>query len=113
MSDEAEIAGKGAAQYVKNELTDNATYLKVTAADGVRYVLPQRIDKNGTEEVALYLRVSKPLGKVRYTVRSGDTVLTTVARLKAAPGEMEKIILKPDKRKLASEEIIVSVEEIQ
>ena len=113
VSDEAEIAGKGAAQYVKNELTHNATYLKVTAADGVRYVLPQRIDKNGTEEVALYLRVSKPLGKVRYTVRSGDTVLTTVARLKAAPGEMEKIILKPDKRKLASEEIIVSVEEIR
>ena len=64
-------------------------------------------------DVALFLRVSKPFGKVKYTVSSGDNVLATAVRLKAAPGEMEKIVLKPEKLALVGEEITVSLEEVK
>jgi hypothetical protein len=77
----------------------------------VRYVLPQRIVKND-EDIALFLRVTNPFGKVKFTVRSGDEVLTTAIRLKAAPGEMEKLVVKADKMANAKNEIIVELEEV-
>jgi len=79
----------------------------------VRYVLPQRINADEKNDVALFLRVAQPFGKVKYTVSSGDNVLATAVRLKAAPGEMEKIVLKPEKLALTGEEITVSLEEVK
>ena len=93
VSDEAEIAGIGAARFVK---ADNRlqTSVATVAGNGVRYVLPQRIHTDGDADVSLFLRVTKPFGKVRFTVRAGETVLTTAVRPKAAPGEMEKLTCK-------------------
>lgn len=112
VSDEAEIAGKGAADYVLNGAVGGGT-VRTKAGHGVRYVLPQRINADESNDVALFLRVSQPFGKVKYTVSSGDNVLATAVRLKAAPGEMEKIVLKPEKLALAGEEITVSLEEVK
>ena len=112
VSDEAEIAGRGAAVYVLNGANCGKT-VSTRAGGGVRYVLPQRINADEKNDVALFLRVSKPFGKVKYTVSSGDNVLATAVRLKAAPGEMEKIVLKPEKLALAEEEITVSLEEVK
>ena len=112
VSDEAEIAGRGAAIYVLNGANNGKT-VSTKAGNGVRYVLPQRINADEKNDVALFLRVSKPFGKVKYTVSSGDNVLATAVRLKAAPGEMEKIVLKPEKLALAGEEITVSLEEVK
>ncbi len=112
VSDEAEIAGKSAAEYVKGNLNTEKT-VRTAAGNGVRYVLPQRITVASTEDISLFLRVIQPFGKVKYTVKSGDEVLATAIRLKAAPGEMEKITLKAEKLKNINEEITVSLEEIQ
>lgn len=112
VSDEAEIAGKGAADYVLHKNIAEKT-IKTIAGNGVRYVLPQRINADEKNDVALFLRVSQPFGKVKYTVSSGENVLATAVRLKAAPGEMEKIVLKPEKLSLANEEISVSLEEVK
>ena len=111
VSDEAEIAGKGAAAFVKGELISGET-VSTSAGNGVRYVLPQRINKNTDMDVSLFMRVTDPFGKVRFTVKSGDEVLATAVRLKAAPGEMEKITVKNDKLKLANGEITVALEEL-
>ncbi len=110
VSDEAEIAGRGAAEYVLNEGLASDT-LAVKAEGNVRYVLPQRINSR-ENEVALFMRVRTPLGKVRFSVKSGDELLASALRLKAAPGEMEKITVKADKLKLAKHELSVCVEEI-
>lgn len=110
VSDEAEIAGKGAAKYVMGQKSSGETVL-TKAGNGVRYVLPQRIVKND-EDIALFLRVTNPFGKVKFTVRSGDEVLMTAIRLKAAPGEMEKLVVKADKMANAKNEIIVELEEV-
>ena len=110
VSDEAEIAGRGAAEYVLNAGLASDT-LAVKAEGNVRYVLPQRINSR-ENEVALFMRVRTPLGKVRFSVKSGDELLASALRLKAAPGEMEKITVKADKLKLAKHELSVCVEEI-
>ena len=109
VSDEAEIAGIGAANFVKSGAVSGAT-IDTKAGNGVRYVLPQRVHTDKGQDVALFMRVTEPFAKVRFTVRSGDTVLATAQRLKAAPGEMEKIVVKSDKLALAKEPITVSLE---
>lgn len=112
VSDEAEIAGKSAAEYVKGNLNTEKT-VKTAAGNGVRYVLPQRVTASPKEDISLFLRVTQPFGKVRYAVKSGDEVLATAVRLKAAPGEMEKITVKAEKLININEEITVSLEEVQ
>ena len=112
VSDEAEIAGESAAEYVKGNLKTDET-VKTAVGNGVRYVLPQRVTASPEEDISLFLRVTQPFGKVRYTVKSGDEVLATAVRLKAAPGEMEKITVKAEKLNNITEEITVSLEEVQ
>ena len=112
VSDEAEIAGESAAEYVKGNLKTDET-VKTAVGNGVRYVLPQRVTASPEEDISLFLRVTQPFGKVRYTVKSGDELLATAVRLKAAPGEMEKITVKAEKLKNINEEITVSLEEVQ
>ena len=110
VSDEAEMAGIGAADLIMGARETEAS-LATTAGDGVRYVLPQRVAQNG-KEVSLFLRVDKPYGKVRFTVSSKGEVLVSTMRLKAAPGEMEKLRVPADKL-AAAEELTVSLEEIK
>ena len=111
VSDEAEIAGKGAADFVKEELNEAKT-LDTKAGFGVRYVLPQKVSVEPAKNTSLFLRVASPFGKVRFTVKSGDKVLATAVRLKAVPGEMEKINIPADKLADAAEVITVSLEEL-
>lgn len=112
VSDEAELAGLGAVKYINGEL-ENSFTVKTTAGNGVRYVLPQRVSVTRSEDISLFLRVVKPYGKVKYTVSSGDNILASAIRLKAAPGEMEKITVKADKLKTINGDITVNLEEVQ
>lgn len=112
VSDEAERAGNGAADYVL-EGKKAAAAVSTKAGNGVRYVLPQTVHTDCGKDVSLFLRVTEPFGKVRFTVSSGEEVLTTAVRLKAAPGEMEKLTIKADKLASVKEAIVVSLEEIQ
>lgn len=112
VSDEAELAGKGAAGFVLGSLP-GGDLAATKAGPGVRYVLPQKVHSGCDKPVALFLRVSRPMGKVKYTVCSGGVELTHCTRLKAAPGEMEKIILQPQQLQKAENEITVSLEELK
>jgi len=109
VSDEAELAGQGAANYVKNQCAAGRS-LSVKAGNGVRYVLPQRVNVQSGEPVSLFLRVTEPFGKVRFTVTFGDRVLATANHLKAVPGEMVKITLPAEKLGQAEADILVSLE---
>ena len=108
VSEEAERAGLGAVRYIRGEAEERCS-LATKAGSGVRYVLPQRIGKTDAP-VSLFLRVSQPVGKVKFTVQSGDTVLATAKRLKAAPGEMEKLTLSPEALAKATDPITVRLE---
>lgn len=108
VSDEAERAGLGAANYVKQGSRHQFS-VPTMPGFGVRYVLPQRVH-TGEEDVNLFLRVTEPFGKVKFTVTSGDTVLVTAKRLRAAPGEMEKLTIPAALMKTVTEPVTVSLE---
>ena len=111
VSDEAERAGIGAANFVRNG-AGKADYISTKPGFGVRYVLPQRVNRNADGDVSLFLRVTKPFDKVKFTVEAGGTVLATAKRLKAAPGEMEKLTVKKELLDAVTGEITVSLEEV-
>ncbi len=108
VSEEAERAGLGAAQYVRSGGVEYPS-VPTKPGYGVRYVLPQNVHVC-EEDVSLFLRVTEPFGKVKFTVKSGDTVLATAKRLRAAPGEMEKLTIKAEILKTVTEPITVSLE---
>ena len=110
VSEEAERAGIGAADLVLNG-TASAESLPTKPGYGVRYVIPQNVRKT-EKDVNLFLRVTQPFGKVKFTVTSGDQILTVAKRLKAAPGEMEKLTVKAEMLKTATEPIVVTLEEV-
>ena len=110
VSEEAERAGIGAADLILNG-TASAESLSTKPGNGVRYVIPQNVRKTDGD-VSLFLRVTQPFGKVKFTVTSGEQVLTVAKRLKAAPGEMEKLTIKADMLKMATEPIVVALEEL-
>ncbi len=108
VSEEAERAGIGAVAFINGQ-KETEKDIEVKPGEGVRYVLPQRITSS-QENVSLFLRVTQPYGSVRFTVTDGERVLTTAKRIKAAPGEMEKITVKADALKECKGPIYVSLE---
>ena len=108
VSDEAERAGKGAVGYI-NGLAARQIAIATKPGYGVRYVMPQTIH-TVQEDVTLFLRVTQPFGKVKFTVASGEQVLAVAKRLRAAPGEMEKITVKAAALQNVTEPITVSLE---
>lgn len=108
VSDEAERAGLGAVKYVNGQKSCAAA-IETKAGYGVRYVLPQTISATD-EDVSLFLRVTQPFGKVKFTVSDGDKVLAVSKKLKAAPGEMEKITIKNSALQNVTGPITISLE---
>ena len=109
VSDEAERAGLGAAAYVL-EASHASAPVRTRPGYGVRYVLPQLVHTDAEQDVSLFLRVTQPFGKGKFTVKSGDTVLATARRLRAAPGEMEKLTVKKELLSAVTEDIAVFAE---
>ena len=110
VSEEAERAGIGAADLILNG-TASAESLSTKPGNGVRYVIPQNVRKTD-RDVSLFLRVTQPFGKVKFTVTSGEQVLTVAKRLKAAPGEMEKLTIKAEMLDGVTAPIVVALEEL-
>lgn len=95
VSEEAEIAGKAAAEYVMNNTSGEAIETITLKTDGkVRYTVPQRI--TAEKKVTVYFRVADVYRDVRVTVRDGEKLIVNKKKQKVAPGEMETVTLTPD-----------------
>lgn len=109
VSEEAEIAGKGAANYIKGEETEN-TDIQTVCGKGVRYIVPQRI--TSVQDISLFFRVTEVKKNVYITVTDGDKVLYKRKKQKTAPGEMERVDLnETDIKEITSGKITVKLEE--
>ena len=93
VSEEAEIAGRSAAAYVRGELRTDRE-IPLTTDGRIRYTVPQRITRG--EDVKVYFRVSDIYRNVRITVRDGERVIAQKKKARVAPGEMETLTLKAD-----------------
>ena len=93
VSEEAEIAGKSAAEYVTRGL-EHDTDIKITTDGKIRYTVPQRI--NTKKDVNVYFRVGNVYRNSKITVKSGENVIYQKRKEKLAPGEMECVKLTKD-----------------
>lgn len=90
VSEEAEIAGKNAALYIKGELKDEFDIPIMT--DGkIRYTVPQRITQ--LRDTKVFFRVADVYENADIKVYSGDKPVFETKKAKVAPGEMQCITL--------------------
>ncbi|MCI8387547.1 MAG: FAD-dependent oxidoreductase [Clostridiales bacterium] len=97
---EAYMAGKSAAEYIKNngELDVDSEVVGAIvckAVDGVRYTVPQQVVKfeKSPAELKFFFRVDNIYKKVNIELVSGGEVIKSVSKRSVAPGEMESIVL--------------------
>ena len=93
VSEEAEIAGRAAAEYI-NGNCGNRCEIPVETDGKIRYTVPQTITEK--KDITVYFRVSDVYKNVKINVYSGNEKIFSKKKLKVAPGEMESITLKAD-----------------
>ena len=108
VSEEAEIAGKAAAAYIRNH-TDDRLSISVKTDGKIRYTVPQVITQK--KDVTVYFRVSDVYQNVQVRVTDGQQVLFSRRRRKVAPGEMESVTLKGELL-APGQELFFSLEEM-
>ena len=107
VSEESEIAGRAAADYVINGKKQRETVV-AESGENVAYVLPQKIDAGGDKPVKLYFRVKKEMRDVSVTVTGDSGEIIKRPRKIVVPGEMETVTVLPSAVK-GNGKIILSV----
>jgi NADH dehydrogenase FAD-containing subunit len=113
VTEESQIAGEGAAKYIlsKGNAENRTNDIHVKAEGGVRYVVPQNINRATDKDVKIYFRVADVYRDTSVVVTCGDEVLYKRKKRKLAPGEMENVLIKLDDiAKLSENEITVKLE---
>ena len=109
VSDEAVIAGRSAAEYVKGNKGEK---IKINLkTDGkIRYTVPQIITE--IENTTVYFRVQDVYKNAQIVLTSADEIIYSKKALKLAPGEMESVKLTADMlARVKSGEILFSLKE--
>ncbi len=94
VSEEAEIAGKGAADYILGNNTEDKINVKLETDGKIRYTVPQVITRK--KDIKVYFRVANIYKNVVINIKNGEETVHSVKKKRVAPGEMESIVLKSD-----------------
>lgn len=109
---ESQIAGKGAADFIKNPDRKKA-YATTNLGDKVNYIVPQKINTPVTDNINFYFRVNNEYRnkKIAFYI-NGEKVYEKKER-KLAPGEMNNLSVKQEilSGLKENDEITISVEE--
>lgn len=114
VSEEAMIAGRNAALYIKDEFTDPSDEpVPVTPGDGVTYTLPQHINLSTmADEVKLSFRVRKTSHLSSVVVTMDGEEVSRQKKHALAPGQMEQVtIKKEDAFRIKPSQIKIRVED--
>ena len=93
VSEEAEIAGKSAASYIKGEEYEK-TEISLATDGKIRYTVPGKI--TAKKDVKVYFRVADVYRNVKINVISKGEIILSKKKQKVAPGEMETVLLKKE-----------------
>lgn len=107
VSTESESAGHYAALYAAGRL-NHGQVIDVRPGKGVRYVSPQKIVTDGTEDVTLYFRTTVPGRNSVMEAESGGKILTKRKSICTSPGTMENLVLTAEQVKALQGEVTVS-----
>lgn len=97
VSEEAEKAGKYAAQYIRGGQTaaNDGRPVSLLARNGVRYTVPQEIRPSHMEDtLTVRFRVGDVYKNCYIGVYVNDRQIARLKKNKLAPGEMEQVIIK-------------------
>ena len=111
VSQEARLAGRSAALYLKNEINNDEKKIPIKPGNNISYVLPQFVLENSVDDITFKFRVRKPLKDQVVMIRSGDVVLGKVVKPALIPSEMVMVNLSKDKLQEVKDEIVISVED--
>lgn len=100
VSEEAEIAGKSAAAYIRGEECEK-TDISLKTDGKIRYTVPGKI--TAKKDIKVYFRVADVYRNVKINVISNGEVILSKKKPKVAPGEMETVLLKKDMLENVSE----------
>ena len=92
---ESQTAGEGAANYVLGKKGD-AVYIRTKGVSGVRYIVPQKVNRNNGDDVKLYFRVGQTYKNAYISVKYNGEEIQRRKRPRLAPGEMENVIIKKE-----------------
>ena len=92
VSEEATLAGRNASEYINGTGVSNEDAIDVTARNGVRYTVPQRIHRN-SGNITLRFRVGDVFKDAAILVTTGGKTLKRIRKRVLAPGEMEKVTI--------------------
>jgi NADPH-dependent 2,4-dienoyl-CoA reductase/sulfur reductase-like enzyme len=92
VSEEAAMAGKNAAAYLKGDTRQPQSYITIKPGKGVGYVLPQRI--SGEKDFVLSLRVTEPYREKVVILRDGEKNIRRKKMIRLHPAEMIRIPVK-------------------
>ncbi|MCF8001738.1 MAG: FAD-dependent oxidoreductase [Halanaerobiales bacterium] len=90
VSEEAEIAGKAAADYINDNLTKRKKIIKITPDENVTYSVPHKLEYEFGEEnfIKIFMRVTKPMENVKVTFNYKDENIVSFPKKIVMPGEM-------------------------
>ena len=105
---ESQTAGEGAAKYVLGK-TEDAEYITTKGVNGVRYIVPQKVNIKNDGDVKLYFRVGQVYKNAKTVVKYNGEELISKKRPRLAPGEMESVIIKNDMLKNFAEGGVIEI----
>ena len=105
---ESQTAGEGAARYVLGK-TENAEYITTKGINGVRYIVPQKVNIKNDGDVKLYFRVGQVYKNARIVAKYNGEELISRKRPRLAPGEMEDVVIKNDMLKNFAEGGVIEI----
>ena len=108
---ESQTAGDGAARYVLGK-SEDPEYITAKGVNGVRYIVPQKINIKNDGDVKLYFRVGEVYKNAKTVVKYNGEEIISKKRPRLAPGEMENVVIKNEMLKKFSEggKLEISVE---
>ena len=96
VSEEGDIAGKGAADYLNNKIHESRK-ITLSNGEGVSYVVPNFVNADSDAKVNVKFRVRKPHKTAKLYIKSGDEVILSRPLLGPVPSVMFNIPLTMDK----------------
>ncbi len=105
---ESQTAGEGAAKYVLGK-TEDAEYISTKGVNGVRYIVPQKVNIKNDGDVKLYFRVGQVYKNAKTVVKYNGEEIISKKRPRLAPGEMENVIIKNDMLKNFAEGGVIEI----
>lgn len=93
VSEESEIAGKSAAEYINNTVSHKIN-IKIKTDGKIRYAVPQKI--TSIQDTDIYFRVSGIYKNAKIILKDNENTLITKKKQKVVPAEMETIRLTSD-----------------